>query len=121
VEVIVAERISESEHAVMDILWRTAPLTATQVGDALAGSRRWSAQTVKTLLARLVTKGAVATQQDGRRYLYSPLMARDDHDAHESQRLVDRLFGGRISPLVAQALSANDIAEIEALLESLKS
>ncbi len=121
-----AERISDAEHAVMEVLWRRAPLTAIEVSEALEDKREWSLQTVKTLLARLVGKTVVATEADGRRYLYRPLVERDDYVAHESQRLVDRLFGGRVTPLVAhltetQQLSEKDIAEIEALLKALKS
>jgi predicted transcriptional regulator len=120
-----AERISDAEHAVMEVLWRRAPLTATEASDALALERGWSLQTVKTLLSRLVTKGVVATEADGRRFLYRPLVEREDYVAHESQRLVDRLFGGRVTPLVAhlaetQQFSDADIAEIEALLKALK-
>jgi predicted transcriptional regulator len=120
-----AERISDAEHAVMEALWERAPLTATDVNDALAGDRNWSLQTVKTLLARLVAKGVVAHEADGRRYLYRPLVARDAYVAGESRRLVDRLFGGRVTPLVArlaetQQLTDDDIAEIEALLKALK-
>jgi predicted transcriptional regulator len=120
-----AERISDAEHAVMEVLWRRAPLTATEASDALAPERGWSLQTVKTLLSRLVTKGVVATEADGRRFLYRPLVEREDYVAHESQRLVDRLFGGRVTPLVAhlaetQQFSDADIAEIEALLKALK-
>jgi BlaI family transcriptional regulator, penicillinase repressor len=121
-----SERISESELAVMEALWVDAPATAADVSQRIAATRDWSAQTVKTLLARLVTKGAVATRQDGRRYLYSPLIARDVHVAGDVRKLVDRLFGGRVAPLVAhlaerEELTAADIAEIEALLEALKS
>lgn len=120
------ERISDGEYAVMDVLWRSAPVSAAQVGEALADSRDWSIQTVKTLLSRLVAKGVVATEEDGRRYLYRPLVERDDHASRESRRLVDRLFGGRISPLVAQfaereSLSDADIAELKALIERLES
>jgi BlaI family transcriptional regulator, penicillinase repressor len=120
------ERISDSEYAVMDVLWRSAPASAAQVGEALTGSRDWSIQTVKTLLSRLVAKGVVGAEEDGRRYLYRPLVERDDHASRESQRLVDRLFGGRISPLVAQfaereTLSEADIAELKALIERLES
>lgn len=120
-----AERISDAEHAVMEVLWRRAPLTAIEVSEALEDEREWSLQTVKTLLARLVGKTVVATEADGRRYLYRPLVERDAYVAHESQRLVDRLFGGRVTPLVAhlaetQQLSEKDIAEIEALLKALK-
>lgn len=121
-----AERISDAEHAVMEVLWRRAPVTAIEVGDALADDRNWSLQTVKTLLGRLVGKNVVSTEADGRRYLYRPMVERDDYVAGESQRLVDRLFGGKVTPLVAhlaetQQLSDKDIAEIEALLKALKS
>jgi predicted transcriptional regulator len=122
----VSERISDSELAIMEALWDAAPLTAAQVSDRVSGVRDWSIQTVKTLLSRLVTKGAVAAEEDGRRYLYSPLVARDDHSLRESQRLVDRLFGGRVSPLVAQlaereTLSDEDIAELKAIIDRLES
>lgn len=120
------ERISDAEFAVMDVLWNESPLSAADVLTRAAPERRWSAQTVKTLLARLVAKGVAAHEAEGRRYFYRPVVAREDYVASESRRLVDRLFGGRITPLVAhlaerKALSADDIAEIEALLKALKS
>ncbi len=119
------ERISESELAVMEALWADAPATAADVSRRIGAARGWSAQTVKTLLARLVTKGAVSTRQDGRRYLYAPLIAREAHVAGDVRKLVDRLFGGRVAPLVAhlaerETLTAADIAEIEKLLAELK-
>ncbi|MBA2772400.1 MAG: BlaI/MecI/CopY family transcriptional regulator [Sphingomonas sp.] len=119
------DRISEAEAAVMTVLWEQSPLTAKSVIDRVPAERGWSANTVKTLLARLVAKKAVAHEPDGRRYLYRPLVARGDYVAGESRRLIDRLFGGRVTPLVAHlaqrdALSADEIAEIEALLRELK-
>lgn len=116
------ERISEAEEAVMTVLWEQSPLTAQNVIDRVPAERGWSANTVKTLLARLVAKKAVAHEADGRRYLYRPLIARGDYIAGESRRLIDRLFGGRVTPLVAHlaqrdALSADEIAEIQALLK----
>ena len=120
------ERISDAEYAVMDVLWRDSPLTASDVAARAPAARKWSATTVKTLLSRLVTKGVAATQADGRRFLYSPLVERDAYVASESRRLIDRLFDGKVSPLVAhlaehQSLSDADIAEIEALLKAMKS
>lgn len=119
------ERISEAEHAVMEALWAKAPLTATEVAEAIGPDREWTLATVKTLLSRLVSKHAVATEPDGRRFLYRPLLGRTQYVGGESRRLVDRLFGGRAAPLIAQlaeeeALTADDIAEIEALLKALK-
>jgi BlaI family transcriptional regulator, penicillinase repressor len=119
------ERISEAEHAVMEALWDQSPIAATDVCDAVCSVRGWSMPTVKTLLSRLVAKGAVATEPDGRRFLYRPVLARDEYVGGESRRLVDRLFGGRAAPLIAhlaetEALSQADIAEIERLLQELR-
>jgi BlaI family penicillinase repressor len=120
-----AERISDAEHAVMEALWRRAPQSAAEVCEAVCGPRGWSMPTVKTLLSRLVAKGVLATEPDGRRFLYSPLIARNAYVGTESRRLVDRLFGGRAAPLFAhlaenEALTEEDIAEIERLLAELK-
>ena len=119
------ERISDAEHAVMEVLWDESPLTAQDVAERVDPSRGWSANTVKTLLGRLLAKAAIGHEEDGRRYLYRPLVARGDYVAGESQRLIDRLFGGKLTPLVAHLaerddLTADDVAEIEALLKDLK-
>jgi predicted transcriptional regulator len=121
----VAERISDAEHAVMEVLWDESPLTAQEVVERVDPGRGWSANTVKTLLGRLLTKTAISAQEDGRRYLYRPQVERGDYVAGESKRLMDRLFGGKLTPLVAHLaerdqLSDADIAEIEALLRDLK-
>jgi BlaI family transcriptional regulator, penicillinase repressor len=121
-----AERISDAEHEVMEILWAEAPLDANAVATRLEARQNWSLATVKTLLSRLLAKGAVTHEEAGRKFLYRPAFERDSYVAGEGRRLVDRLFGGRLSPLVAhlaerEALSPQDIEEIEALLRELKS
>ena len=87
------ERISDAELTIMEILWEQAPLTATDVAARLPNDRDWSLPTVKTLLSRLLAKAAVEHSADGRRFLYTPLVEREDYVSHESKRLVDRLFG----------------------------
>lgn len=121
-------RLSEAEWEVMEVLWSSAqPLTATDIDEALRkGDREWSLATVKSLLSRLLAKQAVSPAKDGRRFLYSPAIEREAYVGDESRRFVGRLFGGRLSPLIAQlaedeALGEDDVAEIEALLARLKS
>jgi predicted transcriptional regulator len=119
------ERISEAEHAVMEALWARSPLSAGEVADAVAEARGWTLATVKTLLSRLAIKQAVTTVPDGKRFLYSPAIAREAYLGGESKRLVERLFGGSAAGLFAhlaeaEALSPADLDQIEALLKGIR-
>ena len=117
-------QISEAESVVMEALWRRHPLAAEDVVAAVAAAQQWQEATIKTLLNRLLRKGAIHAERDGRRYLYSPLLQREDWLAGESQGLLERLFDGRVAPLVAhfsrqRKLSRKDIAELRKLLEEI--
>jgi len=118
-------KISQSELDVMNVLWREAPLGASEVISRLEPQKDWSARTIKTLLSRLVEKGALSTEPEGRRFLYTPAITRDSYAGPATRNFAARLFGGRAAPLVAhlaegEGLTDADIAEIEALLEKLK-
>ena len=121
-----SDRISEAEQSVLETLWDAGePLTASQVAERVGEEKGWSLATVKTLLSRLVAKNAIATEPDGRRFLYSPLIGREAFLGSDSRRLLDRLFGGRAASLFAhlaeaEALSERDLTEIEGLLRELR-
>jgi BlaI family penicillinase repressor len=117
-------RISEAEAVVMEVLWGQHPLSADEVMARLPGGNDWAEATVKTLLNRLLNKGAIEAQKQGRRYLYTPLVERDAWVLEESSSLLDRLFDGRVAPLVAhfsqyRRLSRDDVAQLRKLLEEL--
>lgn len=117
-------RISSAESVVMEALWRKSPLSAEEIVDAIGDEQDWSDKTVKTLLNRLLTKKAVSAVRDGRRYLYAPLIERSAYVQNESRGLLDRLFDGRLAPLVShfaetRQLSRDDIAELKRLLRKL--
>lgn len=117
-------QISEAESIVMAVLWRTHPLAAEDVVAALGDAQQWQEATIKTLLNRLLNKGAIEAAKDGRRYLYSPVLQRQDWVLGESQGLLQRLFDGRVAPLVAhfsehRKLSKADIADLRKLIEEL--
>jgi predicted transcriptional regulator len=114
-------KITSAEALVMDVLWRSAPRDAEEITAALAEDQGWTETTVRTLLDRLVRKKAVSRGKEGRRFLFSPLIARADYAHAESKSLIDRLFEGRLGPLAAQfaereRLTDEDIAELKALI-----
>lgn len=118
-------RISEAESRVMQVLWQRAPRSADEIIESLAQDNDWQGKTVKTLLNRLLRKGAVAAARDGRRYLYSPLLEREAWQAEESRNLLDRAFGGRLAPMLAhfsrqEELSEEDIAEMRRLIDAIE-
>ena len=125
-----SKRISGAELDVMDVLWDGADgkvhaMLATDIAARLQAHKNWDLRTVKTLLGRLAGKGVISHVPDGRRYLYSALISREDYAAGATSRLADRLFGGRIAPMVAfmadsRGLSPEDIAELEALIKAQK-
>ncbi|BCT93177.1 BlaI family transcriptional regulator [Lysobacter helvus] len=117
-------QITAAETEIMRVLWTCHPLSADEVHAALTDSTEWEETTVKTLLGRLLNKGAISADRNGRRYLYSPRLRKDTWLSQECTRLVDRLFGGRIAPLVAhfsssQPLGEEDIAALRQLLDGM--
>ena len=116
-------RISAAESEIMRALWARSPLTAEEITLTLADDQNWAEGTVKALLNRLLKKNAIAADKDGRRFLYRPMVAQGDYVHAESQSLLDRLFDGRLAPLVShfsqrERLSAEDVAALRAILKA---
>ena len=117
--------ISEAESRVMDVLWRKAPQASEDIVATVQRDSDWHEKTIRTLLGRLLGKGAVSAEKDGRRYLYTPVLTREQWQSEESRSLLDRVFGGKLSPLLAhfsehEKLGAKDIAELRKLLAAIE-
>ncbi|MFN4091405.1 MAG: BlaI/MecI/CopY family transcriptional regulator [Brevundimonas sp.] len=116
--------ISHAESLVMEALWRKHPLSAEEIVAEVGPERDWSEGTVKTLLSRLLSKQAISAEPQGRRYLYSPVTPRADYVQVESRGLLDRLFDGRLAPMVSHfaetnQLTAEDVADLKRLVAEL--
>lgn len=115
--------ITESEWDVMNVLWSAAaPLTAGDVVTGLADVRDWNPRTVKTLLNRLMNKGALAYEADGKRYLYRPKVTREQCVREETRSFLSRVFANAPGPMllqfVAQAkLTPDEIDALKRLLD----
>ena len=118
-------QISAAESQVMEILWRRGPLTPEDIIAGTAKANDWGAGTVRTLIARLLRKGALAGARQETGYFYKPLISRADYVRSESRVLLDRLFGGEVAPLVAhfvteQKLTAADIKKLKKLIRDME-
>ena len=116
--------ITAAESQIMDILWRRGPLTADEIVAEAAGPQGWGEATVKTLINRLLKKKAVASEREAGRHRYRAITERADYVQTESQGLLDRLFEGSLTPLVAhfakhRKLKPDEIKRLRKLLEDL--
>jgi BlaI family penicillinase repressor len=115
-------KISESEWLVMRVLWSNGPLTANEVVKELAGKTKWKPKTIKTLITRLMKKGAVKFEKEGRKYRYYPAVSQAECVRMERRSFVRRVYGGTTRPMLAAfledaKLSAEDISELRKILE----
>jgi BlaI family penicillinase repressor len=114
--------LSPAEWEVMKTLWDQGPLDARGVFAALADEREWAYPTVKTLLSRLVAKGAAEYDQVGNSYLYRPSVPRAEMTRQEVRSVFERVMGAAVSPVLAHfideaELSEDDIRELQRLLD----
>jgi BlaI family penicillinase repressor len=110
--------ISDSEWDVMNVLWSAeSPLSANEVVERLAGLRDWSPRTVKTMLNRLINKGALAYDAEGKRYLYRPRVSREQCVRDETRSFLSRVFAGAPGPMLLQFVAQAKLTpdEVEAL------
>ena len=115
-------RIAESEWRVMQVLWEKGPQTANDVVEALDGAVPWKPRTVKTLISRLVKKGAVQFEEEGTRYRYSAAVAESECIRSETKSFVRRVYQGAMKPALAAFLenadlSPQEIKELQEILE----
>ena len=106
----IMEKITDSELEVLKALWPSdSALPLSVIRSSLQATMEWEAATIKTLLARLVSKRAVL-QEKREVFYYSPLVTEEAYNAWAATRLINRLYKGKASNLVAALLHADGIS-----------
>lgn len=118
-----APDIAESEWSVMEALWESSPQTASEVTKTLRPTMNWAENTVRTLLTRLVEKGALKTAENtsGTR-TFLPAVKREACVRAESESFMQRIFGGAAKPLLVHfaqnsKLTAEEVRELKKMLD----
>ena len=115
-------QISEAEFEVMKIIWKYAPISTNAIIEQLTKTTRWSPKTIQTMLLRLVKKGALAHKKEGRIFVYTPLIPRDEYRSRASKHFLDRFYDGALGSMVLNfikedQLSPDEIRELRDLLD----
>ena len=116
-------KIAESEWKVMKVLWaKSEPQPAYDIIQELSVSEHWQPKTIKTLLNRLVKKGALGFKKYKNLYLYYPLASESACVQAEGESFLRRCFGGSLQPMLAhfveqRPLTKEEIRELKRVLE----
>ena len=115
--------ISDAEYQVMKIIWLAAtPLNTNEVVERLEPSTSWKPKTIHTLLSRLVKKGALQYEKDGRVFVYTPLVEESEILAYENDNFLNRFYNGDLNPMIINLieqdkLSDDDISKLRRILD----
>ncbi|MBN2129196.1 MAG: BlaI/MecI/CopY family transcriptional regulator [Sedimentisphaerales bacterium] len=93
-------RLTDAEWHVMNCLWEKHPATARGIAGRLPAEVKWAYTTIRTLLARLVGKGAVHEYKEGNTSLYEPILSRENARRSALKTLVNQAFDGAYGPLM---------------------
>ena len=115
--------ISESEWSLVEALWESSPQTASELTKTLRPTMNWAENTVRTLLTRLIDKGAIKTGENssGTR-TYLPAVKREACVRAEGESFMQRIFGGAAKPLLVHfaqnsKLTAEEVRELKKILD----
>ena len=115
-------KLSDAEWTVMRAVWARTPASARDVLEHAEGETEWAYTTVKTLLARLVEKGALSVRMRGNVSLYEPRVTMRQARIAALRSLVDRAFEGTFGTLLQhliaeEKLSPRDRAALARMIE----
>lgn len=97
----------------MKIVWKLAPINTNEITELLLKTTSWSPKTIQTLIKRLVTKGALAYEKQGRVFVYKPLVREREYVDQESRSFLKRFYGGEISAMLSAYIENDRLSEAE--------
>ena len=120
------KKLGDAELEIMLAIWAAGePVTSSYVQEKLRGSRDWALPAILTSLSRLVDKGFLACEKQGRSNQYRPLVSESDYKTAEGRGIIDRLYGSSFTGMVAslyngKAIDGDDLAELRQYLDTLE-
>lgn len=106
-------QISEAEFEVMKIVWKYAPINTNEITDRLVKTSSWRPKTIQTLIKRLVTKGVLDYEKQGRVFVYTPLVKKSDYIDQESNSFLKRYYDGDITAMLSAYVKSDKLTETD--------
>jgi len=111
-----ASKISNSEWEVMKYIWGNDICSASEIVDALSKNTDWKANTIRTLINRLVKKevlGYTIDRNNKKTYYYFPLLSENECIKAESESFINRVFNGSLNGMIANFLNESKLSDAE--------
>ena len=114
--------IGDAELEIMKVIWKAnEPITSLVIGKEVE-ERGWKKTTIATFLTRLVEKGALSAEKQGKLYYYTPLITEKEYKKSQTKNLIKTLYNGSVREFAVsffeeQKLSDKDIEELKAIFE----
>lgn len=116
-------KLPDTELKVMQAVWHTeAPVSTSAVREELQKERPWNLSALQTLLGRLVRRGFLQTEKQGKSRYYTPIITEEDYLAEDSRRYIQKWRGGSLKDLVAclyanHSVTKEDLEELKTFIE----
>ena len=117
--------LTPAEWNIMEGLWEKSPLAGREITELLEERMGWNRSTTLTLLRRLEEKGAIQSNDEGRKKVFFPIVTREEAALQETEDFLERVYKGSVSMMLSamtkkQALSKQEIDELYAMLKDLE-
>lgn len=117
--------LTDAEWNIMEGLWENAPLTGREITESMEKRMGWNRSTTLTLLRRLEEKGAIESNDEGRKKLFLPIISREEVALQETEEFLERIYNGSVSMMISamtkkKALAKSEIDELYAMLKDLE-
>lgn len=115
-------RLGDLQLSILEVLWRLNEAAVSQIHEKLGASRKLAYTTVATMLRKMEARGLVAHREEGRAFLYRPLVSANEVSRSVGNHLVQRLFEGSLAGAVSHLLQTREVSreELDQLTELIK-
>lgn len=115
-------KISDGEYEIMKIIWKCSPIKSQDIIPLVNPENNWNEKTIKTMINRLLKKGVIGYEKEGKSYLYYPIIDESDYEKRENNSFLQKFYNGSVNAMLSHFISdkkfsREEINELKKLLD----